>query len=64
LIYKCGGIDKRTIEKFEKVRAQNFFTLDFSHLIAHCPSVGHFLASHNRIFNARTFLLAQQPRQN
>jgi elongation factor 1-alpha len=20
LIYKCGGIDKRTIEKFEKVR--------------------------------------------
>ena len=29
LIYKCGGIDKRTIEKFEKeaqeVRNSNFF---------------------------------------
>jgi hypothetical protein len=23
LIYKCGGIDKRTIEKFEKVRPQH-----------------------------------------
>jgi hypothetical protein len=42
LIYKCGGIDKRTIEKFEKVRiphrccrCTNF------HLIAiFCPSVG------------------------
>jgi hypothetical protein len=25
LIYKCGGIDKRTIEKFEKVRVLFFF---------------------------------------
>jgi len=25
LIYKCGGIDKRTIEKFEKVRLPDLF---------------------------------------
>jgi hypothetical protein len=31
LIYKCGGIDKRTIEKFEKVRFPHFY---FSRLIA------------------------------
>ena len=34
LIYKCGGIDKRTIEKFEKeaqeVRNLNFFLLKLS----------------------------------
>ena len=34
LIYKCGGIDKRTIEKFEKeaqeVRNLNFFFLKLS----------------------------------
>jgi translation elongation factor EF-1alpha len=27
LIYKCGGIDKRTIEKFEKVRHARFALL-------------------------------------
>ena len=26
LIYKCGGIDKRTIEKFEKVRSLAHFS--------------------------------------
>ena len=30
LIYKCGGIDSRTIEKFEKVRTH---TLSFTHNI-------------------------------
>jgi hypothetical protein len=30
LIYKCGGIDKRTIEKFEKVRTQHLFIFSFS----------------------------------
>lgn len=37
LIYKCGGIDKRTIEKFEKeaaeVRASRFYSkLFLTHL--------------------------------
>uniref|UniRef100_A0A3B4A9S6 Tr-type G domain-containing protein n=1 Tax=Periophthalmus magnuspinnatus TaxID=409849 RepID=A0A3B4A9S6_9GOBI len=26
LIYKCGGIDKRTIEKFEKEAAEDWLT--------------------------------------
>ena len=33
LIYKCGGIDKRTIEKFEKVRLHTYYTL---------PAMGFF----------------------
>jgi hypothetical protein len=43
LIYKCGGIDKRTIEKFEKVRLHIFYTLLLCcELIALCPSEGQF----------------------
>lgn len=29
LIYKCGGIDKRTIEKFEKEAQEVIIHLDF-----------------------------------
>uniref|UniRef100_A0ACB8F6Z5 Uncharacterized protein n=1 Tax=Sphaerodactylus townsendi TaxID=933632 RepID=A0ACB8F6Z5_9SAUR len=29
LIYKCGGIDKRTIEKFEKEAAELLLCFDF-----------------------------------
>lgn len=32
LIYKCGGIDKRTIDKFEK-EAQEVSTLHFRYLV-------------------------------
>ena len=32
LIYKCGGIDKRTIEKFEK-EAQEVCILKFLHIL-------------------------------
>ncbi len=37
LIYKCGGIDKRTIEKFEKEAAEvciSFFlnSIEFNHI--------------------------------
>jgi hypothetical protein len=42
LIYKCGGIDKRTIEKFEKVRT-SFPSLPHRHkrkFLLHHPSVG------------------------
>ena len=36
LIYKCGGIDKRTIEKFEKEAAE--VRLGFcSSRVTHCP---------------------------
>jgi hypothetical protein len=35
LIYKCGGIDKRTIEKFEKVCPHFYSILDC--LFNHCP---------------------------
>jgi translation elongation factor EF-1alpha len=39
LIYKCGGIDKRTIEKFEKEAAEVCFSLSFSILYI----ITHFL---------------------
>lgn len=32
LIYKCGGIDKRTIEKFEK-EAQEVITLRYKYVL-------------------------------
>jgi len=36
LIYKCGGIDKRTIEKFEKeaseVRISFLISIEFNHI--------------------------------
>lgn len=32
LIYKCGGIDKRTIEKFEK-EAQEVITLGYKYIL-------------------------------
>jgi len=32
LIYKCGGIDKRTIEKFEK-EAQEVITLGYKYML-------------------------------
>jgi hypothetical protein len=56
LIYKCGGIDKRTIEKFEKVRKLILFDLRFSSYREIAPRWGNSLASHNRKFCARTFL--------
>ena len=31
LIYKCGGIDKRTIEKFEKEAQEVITSLSMSH---------------------------------
>jgi len=34
LIYKCGGIDKRTIEKFEKEAQEVNFTCESSFLLA------------------------------
>lgn len=34
LIYKCGGIDSRTIEKFEKVRTPFLFLLRHLHSVA------------------------------
>jgi len=37
LIYKCGGIDKRTIEKFEK-EAQEV-SLPFSFIRARCITI-------------------------
>ena len=33
LIYKCGGIDKRTIEKFEKEAQEVSNTLTFTHFL-------------------------------
>ena len=33
LIYKCGGIDKRTIEKFEKVRLDLCISRTLPHII-------------------------------
>jgi hypothetical protein len=56
LIYKCGGIDKRTIEKFEKVESPHLLP-SFSHLIAELPLGGAIFASHIK-FCARTFLAA------
>lgn len=35
LIYKCGGIDKRTIEKFEKEAAEVSFSEMFSSVQTH-----------------------------
>ena len=49
LIYKCGGIDKRTIEKFEKEAAElgksSFkyaWVLD-NLKVRHCPTLLHLL---------------------
>ena len=58
LIYKCGGIDKRTIEKFEKVRLPHLFI----------PSSFHFALSQklplggavSLPINLRPTILAQQ----
>lgn len=50
LIYKCGGIDKRTIEKFEKeaqeVTSKNFYTTR-KHALCNCRLVttGHIFFS-------------------
>jgi len=33
LIYKCGGIDKRTIEKFEKEAQEVNIASDFEHIV-------------------------------
>jgi hypothetical protein len=68
LIYKCGGIDKRTIEKFEKVRAHDislrFGTADFQRrlgqlrnfcvatLSAHQNSLGGVLLAGSLFFAA------------
>ena len=50
LIYKCGGIDKRTIEKFEKeaqeVRNSNFFF----HKIKEIKQILTFDKSNFRLF--------------
>jgi hypothetical protein len=62
LIYKCGGIDKRTIEKFEKVRIPPRRRL-CTHFLPYrdfCPSVGQGRFPQSTIFCARTFL-ARQP---
>jgi len=60
LIYKCGGIDKRTIEKFEKVSVSHFSFSSHQHhhhLIAwNCPSVGL-----QHIFAPAFFTLASAP---
>jgi hypothetical protein len=69
LIYKCGGIDKRTIEKFEKVRyilscyssSSLISVIVNSRLIAKfCPSVGQnpSLARQLQIFAPGRFVTA------
>lgn len=58
LIYKCGGIDKRTIDRFEKEAAEVRllyseppcppFQLGFPGRDASCGLVGAFLLNHAR----------------
>lgn len=38
LIYKCGGIDKRTIEKFEKEAQEVSWRFDL-HVNVSCPNL-------------------------
>ena len=44
LIYKCGGIDKRTIEKFEKEAAEMGKVATYTHTHTHTQRT----ASHHR----------------
>ena len=59
LIYKCGGIDKRTIEKFEKVRIFRCCLKFTPHLSAFLLGLSQNLplggATHNQFFCARAF---------
>lgn len=49
LIYKCGGIDNRTIEKFEKVSISAFFSLIFHYFFHYFLCLcGLFFFSHTR----------------
>jgi hypothetical protein len=63
LIYKCGGIDKRTIEKFEKVsvpsrrRPTHIFAL--SHILP-LGGAKSLRFPQSAFFRARTFLARQR----
>jgi hypothetical protein len=56
LIYKCGGIDKRTIEKFEKVRYISLQAFISSSLSRCLPLGGASLASVTALMRPPTFL--------
>jgi hypothetical protein len=45
LIYKCGGIDKRTIEKFEKVRHISIDDIVWRWLAAKLSEMPPYLAA-------------------
>jgi hypothetical protein len=64
LIYKCGGIDKRTIEKFEKVRIPPRRRLaHISFALSHILPLGgaSLRFPQSTIFLRPGFFFAQQP---
>lgn len=51
LIYKCGGIDKRTIEKFEKEAQEVIFSTQLLHNIRTCLNIFHINTKNNASYN-------------